>query len=87
MRLGLDFDNTIVSYDALFHKVALEGSLIPADVAPTKLNVRDYLRSQLEFRSRMAQRTSEWLRSKIGELSSEDMGKVEDAIRVQLDLS
>lgn len=46
MRLGLDFDNTIVSYDALFHKVALEGGLIPADLAPTKLKVRDYLRSQ-----------------------------------------
>jgi hypothetical protein len=46
VRLGLDFDNTIVSYDALFHKVALEGGRIPADLAPTKLKVRDYLRSQ-----------------------------------------
>ena len=46
MRLGLDFDNTIVSYDSLFHKVALEDGLIPADLAPTKLKVRDYLRSQ-----------------------------------------
>lgn len=46
MRLGLDFDNTIVSYDALFHKVALEGGLVPRELPPTKLQVRDYLRSQ-----------------------------------------
>lgn len=46
MRIGLDFDNTIVSYDSLFHKVALEQSLIPADLPRTKLAVRDYLRSQ-----------------------------------------
>lgn len=46
MRIGLDFDNTIVSYDSLFHKVALEQRLIPSDLPPTKLSVRDYLRSQ-----------------------------------------
>lgn len=46
MRIGLDFDNTIVNYDSLFHKVALEQSLIPAGLPRTKLAVRDYLRSQ-----------------------------------------
>lgn len=45
MRIGLDFDNTIVSYDSLFHKVAIEQGLIPVDLQPTKLAVRDYLRS------------------------------------------
>lgn len=44
MRIGLDFDNTIVSYDALFHRVALEQGAIPAELPPTKLAVRDYLR-------------------------------------------
>lgn len=44
MRIGFDFDNTIVSYDALFHKVAVEQSLIPADLPQSKLAVRDYLR-------------------------------------------
>lgn len=44
MHIGIDFDNTIVSYDSLFHKVALEGDLIPADLAPSKLKVRDHLR-------------------------------------------
>lgn len=46
MRLGIDFDNTIVSYDTLFHKVALDQGVIPARVPPTKLAVRDYLRGQ-----------------------------------------
>jgi hypothetical protein len=45
MRIGFDFDNTIVSYDELFHKVATEKSLIPADLPRSKLAVRDYLRN------------------------------------------
>lgn len=45
MRVGLDFDNTIVSYDALFHKVAVEAGNVPADLPATKLAVRDYLRA------------------------------------------
>jgi hypothetical protein len=44
MRIGIDFDNTIVSYDALFHRVALERDLIPPDLPATKLSVRDHLR-------------------------------------------
>lgn len=44
MLLGLDFDNTIVSYDSLFHKVAVEGGWIPYDLPATKLSVRDRLR-------------------------------------------
>lgn len=44
MRIGLDFDNTIVSYDALFHKVALEQDLVPPDTPANKVVVRDYLR-------------------------------------------
>jgi hypothetical protein len=44
MRVGLDFDNTIVSYDTLFHKLAREGRWIPDDLPPSKLLVRDHLR-------------------------------------------
>lgn len=44
MRIGIDFDNTIVSYDNVFHKVALESDLIPNDIPKSKLAVRDYLR-------------------------------------------
>lgn len=45
MRIGLDFDNTIVSYDALFHKVANEKELISSDMPVNKVSVRDYLRA------------------------------------------
>ena len=41
--LGVDFDNTIVSYDALFHKVALEQGLVPSDVEPSKTAVKRFL--------------------------------------------
>jgi len=44
MRIGIDFDNTIVSYDALFHKVARERDLIPHDTPVNKVAVRDHLR-------------------------------------------
>jgi hypothetical protein len=44
MRIGIDFDNTIVSYDRLFHKVALEGGHVPLDCPPSKISVRDHLR-------------------------------------------
>jgi len=45
MQIGVDFDNTIVSYDGLFHKVAVEKSLIPPEVGTSKGAVRDYLRA------------------------------------------
>lgn len=45
MHIGLDFDNTIVSYDKLFHKIALEKNIIPMDFALDKLAIRDHLRN------------------------------------------
>jgi hypothetical protein len=45
MLVGLDFDNTIVCYDQLFHRLAREQGLIPETVPVTKGAVRDYLRS------------------------------------------
>jgi hypothetical protein len=44
MRIGIDFDNTIVSYDALFFKVARERDLVPPDTPLSKVAVRDHLR-------------------------------------------
>jgi hypothetical protein len=44
MRVGVDFDNTIVCYDTIFHSVAVERKLIPDSVSPGKGSVRDYLR-------------------------------------------
>ncbi len=44
MILGVDFDNTIVCYDGIFHRVALERGFIPPDLPKDKTTVRDYLR-------------------------------------------
>jgi hypothetical protein len=43
MRIGIDFDNTIACYDGVFHKVALDQGLIPADLGSSKNAVRDHL--------------------------------------------
>src|SRR5262245_8145684 len=42
--IGVDFDNTIVTYDRVFYDVALERGLIDAGVEQTKLAVRDAIR-------------------------------------------
>ncbi|MEX2287278.1 MAG: aminoglycoside phosphotransferase family protein [Planctomycetaceae bacterium] len=44
MLIGVDFDNTIVCYDALFHREAVARGLIPADLPPRKDAIRDHLR-------------------------------------------
>ncbi len=46
MVLGVDFDNTIVRYDDLFHRVAVERGLVPASLPVRKNDVRDFLRRQ-----------------------------------------
>src|SRR5260370_9875811 len=45
LRIGVDFDNTIVCYDQVFHRVALEQNLIPCSLPVSKSSVRDYLRA------------------------------------------
>lgn len=45
MIIGIDFDNTLVSYDTLFHRVAREQGLIPSDLPVNKTAVRDHLRA------------------------------------------
>jgi len=45
MRIGIDFDNTIVCYDGVFHLAALDRGLIPHDLPSGKNDVRDYLNS------------------------------------------
>lgn len=42
--LGIDFDNTLVSYDGVFHRVASDQGLITTDVGRGKDDVRGYLR-------------------------------------------
>lgn len=45
MKIGVDFDNTIVCYDSLFHALAREQGLLDASVAVNKGAVRDALRA------------------------------------------
>ncbi len=45
MLIGVDFDNTIVSYDRVFHRVAVEKGLIPDTLPVHKQAVRDHLRA------------------------------------------
>lgn len=42
--IGLDFDNTIIAYDAVFHRAAAERGLVPAGFAGTKQQIRDAIR-------------------------------------------
>jgi len=44
--LGLDLDNTIISYDNLFHKLALEKNLIEPALRADKRIIRDHIRAQ-----------------------------------------
>ena len=45
MRIGIDFDNTIVDYEGAFHVAAMERGLVTADLPKTKNSVRDFLNS------------------------------------------
>ena len=42
--IGIDFDNTIVSYDQVMHHEASQRGWIPADLPVAKDRVRDYMR-------------------------------------------
>lgn len=43
--LGIDFDNTLVSYDGVFHRVASDHGLITPDIGRGKDDVRKFLRA------------------------------------------
>lgn len=45
MILGVDFDNTLVCYDGLFHAEALRRGLLPAHTPTDKASVRQALRN------------------------------------------
>ena len=46
IKLGLDFDNTLITYDEIFYKIALERNLIDENFAPQKNLIRDFLIQQ-----------------------------------------
>jgi hypothetical protein len=44
LRIGLDLDNTLISYDRLFFDAAVERRFVPLDFVGTKRDIRDYVR-------------------------------------------
>ncbi|MFB6463663.1 hypothetical protein [Bradyrhizobium tunisiense] len=46
MRIGIDFDNTIICYDKVFAAVARQRGLVPEGWVGLKTDVRDLLRSR-----------------------------------------
>lgn len=42
--VGIDLDNTIICYDGLFHRLAVERGLVPVDFQPSKKLIRDQVR-------------------------------------------
>lgn len=45
MLIGIDFDNTLVSYERLFHRLAWEQGLIEEGFPANKVRIRDHLRA------------------------------------------
>lgn len=45
MIIGVDFDNTIVCYDNVIYRVAVQKGFIPTSLSATKEVIRDYLRN------------------------------------------
>jgi hypothetical protein len=44
LLIGIDFDNTIICYDTVFHEVAFKAGLIPHDLPAGKNYIRNHLR-------------------------------------------
>lgn len=46
LLIGIDFDNTIICYDLVFHEVAFKSGLIPHDLPAGKNFIRNHLRGE-----------------------------------------
>jgi hypothetical protein len=46
IKVGLDFDNTLIRYDGLFHALAVEQKLISPELKADKTVIRDHLRTK-----------------------------------------
>ncbi|WP_443645055.1 HAD family hydrolase [Candidatus Ponderosibacter sp. Uisw_141_02] len=44
MKIGIDFDNTIVNYETLFFEIASKLGLLPAGIATSKNSVKGFLK-------------------------------------------
>lgn len=75
MIIGIDFDNTTISYDGVFYRAALERGLIPTSTQTDKTSVRDALRE--------AGREDDWTELQ-GVVYGPDIGKAKpyDGVKV-----
>lgn len=46
--IGVDFDNTIISYDDIFLETAIMYGLVPSEMPADKNNIRDFIRAKDE---------------------------------------
>ena len=64
--IGVDFDNTLVSYDRLMGSVAAGRGLVPAEAAASKRQIRDAIQLRTPGRRvRRAHAGAAWARNRI----------------------
>jgi len=44
IKIGIDFDNTIINYDNVFHKYAVKYSFIPSEIKKNKKHIRNFIK-------------------------------------------
>ena len=49
IKVGFDFDNTIINYDNLFHEISLKKGLIPKRVGKSKESIKNFLTKIILF--------------------------------------
>ena len=59
--LGLDFDNTLVRYDKLFHQLAVEKGLIDQDLQKNKESVKRSCTKEVEKKNSQLSKASVWI--------------------------
>lgn len=76
--LGVDLDNTVISYDRALHRLARERGLIPPAVPATKRAVRDLVRATPDGELRWQELQAEIYGPRIAD--AEEMPGVRDAV-------
>lgn len=67
--VGVDLDNTIICYDGLFHRLAVERGLVSLDFQPSKKLIRDRIRERTDGEIEWQKLQAEAYGPRIGEAS------------------
>jgi len=46
MRIGIDFDNTVINYENVFYRYGVMNNLVPGNIEKDKTVIRDYIRKK-----------------------------------------